>query len=168
MFGRTVDRRLRRPHEIQAKLLQLSQNFRLPGFRSAPTGTSTKNTFLNYFICLHRLRAGVRFGAYPHWSQRGFRLQLLAALVDAGVVTKSTAIDCTHIKIERAAFGVKGGARRKRSGGRVAAGPRRYMRSKIHALTDVVRRPNALMLTPSNVSDIKAAPALLEHAGRMR
>lgn len=38
---------------------------------------------------------------------------------------------------------------------------------KTHALTDVVR-PYALMLTPGNVSDIKAAPALLERGGRMQ
>ena len=40
--------------------------------------------------------------------------------------------------------------------------------TKVHALTDVVGRPYALMLTPGNVSDMKAAPALLERAGRMR
>lgn len=40
--------------------------------------------------------------------------------------------------------------------------------TKVHALTDVIGRPYALMLTPGNVSDMKAAPALLERAGRMR
>ncbi|RYF10460.1 MAG: hypothetical protein EOO77_21490, partial [Oxalobacteraceae bacterium] len=40
--------------------------------------------------------------------------------------------------------------------------------TKIHALTDVVSRPYALMLTPGNVSDIKVAPALLERASRIR
>ena len=40
--------------------------------------------------------------------------------------------------------------------------------TKIHALTDVIGRPYALMLTAGNVSDVKAAPALLERAGRMR
>lgn len=40
--------------------------------------------------------------------------------------------------------------------------------TKIHALTDVLGRPYALMLTAGNVSDVKAAPALLERAGRMR
>lgn len=40
--------------------------------------------------------------------------------------------------------------------------------TKVHALTDVIGRPYALILTPGNVSDIKAAPALLERAGRMR
>ncbi len=69
------------------------------------------------------------YNRFNRWSRRGFWLQLLAALVDAGVVTKSTAIDSTYIKIQRAAFGAKGGARRKRSGVRVAAGPRRSTRS---------------------------------------
>jgi hypothetical protein len=59
-------------------------------------------------------------------------LQLLVALVDAGVVIKSTVIDSTYIKIQRAAFGAEGGARRKRSGG---------WTTKIHTLTDVVGRP---------------------------
>src|SRR3546814_11089076 len=40
--------------------------------------------------------------------------------------------------------------------------------TKIHALTDVLGRPYALMLTAGNVSDVKAAPALLERAGPMR
>lgn len=40
--------------------------------------------------------------------------------------------------------------------------------TKIHALTDVIGRPYALMLTPGNVADITAAPTLLERAGRMR
>lgn len=41
-------------------------------------------------------------------------------------------------------------------------------RTKIHALTDVIGRPYALTLTAGDVSDVKAAPALLERAGRMR
>ena len=69
------------------------------------------------------------YNRFNRWARRGFWLQLLAALVDAGVVTKSTAIDSTYIKIQRAAFGAKGGARRKRSGDPGAAGPQRSMRS---------------------------------------
>lgn len=69
------------------------------------------------------------YNRFNRWSQRGFWLQLLAALVDAGVVTKSTAIDSTYIKIQRAAFGAKGGARRKRLDDRVAAGLPKSMRS---------------------------------------
>lgn len=38
----------------------------------------------------------------------------------------------------------------------------------VHALTDVMGRPYAAMLSAGNVTDVKAAPALLERAGRMR
>ena len=40
--------------------------------------------------------------------------------------------------------------------------------TKVHALTDVIGRPYALTLTAGNVSDIKAAPTLLDRARRMR
>jgi transposase len=40
--------------------------------------------------------------------------------------------------------------------------------TKVHALTDIIGRPFALTLTAGNVSDVKAAPALLKQAGRMR
>jgi hypothetical protein len=40
--------------------------------------------------------------------------------------------------------------------------------TKVHALTDVIGRPYALMLTPGNVADVKAAPALLARMGRAR
>jgi IS5 family transposase len=39
---------------------------------------------------------------------------------------------------------------------------------KTQALTDIVGRPHALMLTPGNGSAVKAAPALLKRSGRMR
>jgi len=59
----------------------------------------------------------------------GFWLKLLDALVDAGAVTKSTAIDSTYVKAQRAAFGAKGGARSRRSVARAAGGPPRSTRS---------------------------------------
>ena len=37
--------------------------------------------------------------------------------------------------------------------------------TKVHALTDVIGRPYALMLTPGNVADVKAAPELLARMG---
>lgn len=43
------------------------------------------------------------YNRFNRWSRRGFWLKLLDALVDAGVVTKSTAIDSTYIKAQRAA-----------------------------------------------------------------
>jgi transposase len=96
-------------------------------------------------------------------SRRGFWLKLLDALVDAGAATKSTAIDSTYVKAQRAAFGAK----RERSAEAIGRS-RGGWTTKVHALTDVVGRPYALMLTAGNVSDVKAAPALLERAGRMR
>ena len=39
--------------------------------------------------------------------------------------------------------------------------------TKVHALIDVIGRPYTLMLAAGNVSDVKAAPALLK-AGRLR
>ncbi|QBM77949.1 IS5 family transposase (plasmid) [Sphingomonas sp. AAP5] len=103
------------------------------------------------------------YNRFNRWSHRGFWLKLLAALVDTGAVTKSTAIDSTYVKAQRAAFGAKGGDP-SQAIGRSRGG----WTTKVHALTDVIGRPYALMLTPGNVSDIKAAPALLERAGHMR
>lgn len=42
------------------------------------------------------------------WWRRGFWLKLLNALVDAGAVAKSTAIDSAYVKAQRAAFRGKG------------------------------------------------------------
>ncbi|RYY14098.1 MAG: IS5 family transposase [Alphaproteobacteria bacterium] len=103
------------------------------------------------------------YNRFNRWSHRGFWLKLLDALVGAGAVTKSTAIDSTYVKAQRAAFGAKGGGSAQAIG-RSRGG----WTTKVHALTDVIGRPYALMLTAGNVSDIKAAPALLRRAGRMR
>ena len=84
----------------------------------------------------HVLKSGCRWGDCPtdygpattvynrfnRWSARGFWLKLLDALVDAGAVTRSTAIDSTYVKAQRAAFGGKRGLKRRRSAARVAAG----------------------------------------------
>lgn len=40
--------------------------------------------------------------------------------------------------------------------------------TKIHALSDALGRPYALIATPGNVSDIKAAPLLLDHSRSIR
>jgi len=69
------------------------------------------------------------YNRFNRWSRRGFWLKLLDALVNAGVVTKSTAIDSTYIKAQRAAFGGKGGIRSRRSAARAGAGRPRSMRS---------------------------------------
>lgn len=69
------------------------------------------------------------YNRFNRWSRRGFWLKLLDALVNAGVVAKSTAIDSTYIKAQRAAFGGKGGARPRRSVDRAVAGRPRSTRS---------------------------------------
>ena len=69
------------------------------------------------------------YNRFNRWSRRGFWLSLLQALVDAGAVTKSTAIDSTYVKAQRAAFGGKGGIRRRQSAGREAVGRPRSTRS---------------------------------------
>jgi transposase len=69
------------------------------------------------------------YNRFNRWSRRGFWLKLLDALVEAGAVTKSTAIDSTYIKAQRAAFGAKGGVQPRRSAARVAAGRPRSTRS---------------------------------------
>lgn len=69
------------------------------------------------------------YNRFNRWSRRGFWLKLLDALADANAVTKSTAIDSTYIKAQRAAFGGKGGARRRRSVVREADGQQKSTRS---------------------------------------
>ena len=93
---------------------------------------------------IHVLKSGCRWADCPatygpattvynrfnRWSRRGFWLKLLDALVDAGAVTRSTAIDSTYVKAQRSAFGGKGGLGRRRSGARAAARPPRSTPSR--------------------------------------
>jgi transposase len=69
------------------------------------------------------------YNRFNRWSRRGFWLKLLDALVDAGAVTRSTAIDSTYVKAQRSAFGGKGGLRARRSAARAVAGRRKSTRS---------------------------------------
>ena len=109
-----------------------------------------------------RLRASTTvYNRFNRWTAQGFRLKLLDALVDAGAVTRSTAIDSTYVKTQRAAFGGKKGAKAQALG-RSRGG----WTTKIHALTNVVGRPFALMLTPDNVADVTVAPEQLARMGR--
>ena len=105
-------------------------------------------------IRVHRARDYNRFN---RWLRRGFRLKLLDGLIDARAVTRSPAIDSSYIKAQRCAFGGKRG-RSDQAVGRSRGG----WSTKIHALTDVIARPFALMPKPGNISDVSAAPALLE------
>jgi hypothetical protein len=66
----------------------------------------------------------------------GLLAQAIDALADAGAVTKNTAIDSTYVKAQRAAFGAKGGVRRKQSAVRAVDGPRRSMPSPTSLCVD--------------------------------
>ena len=70
------------------------------------------------------------YNRFNRWSARGFWLGLLDALVEAGAVTRSTAIDSTYVKAQRAAFGGERGLKRRRSAALAAAGPPRSTRSR--------------------------------------
>ncbi len=52
------------------------------------------------------------YNRYNRWSRKRFWLGLLEALANAGAITKSTSIDSTYVKAQRAAFGGKGGRKR--------------------------------------------------------
>lgn len=69
------------------------------------------------------------YNRFNRWSRRGFWLKLLDALAESGAVARSSAIDSTYVKAQRAAFGGKGGARSRRSVARAAAGRPRSTRS---------------------------------------
>ena len=71
------------------------------------------------------------YNRFNRWSARGFWLRLLNALVEAGAVTRSTAIDSTYIKAQRSAFGGKKGLKRRRSAVRAAAGRPRSTPSRM-------------------------------------
>jgi len=125
---------------------------------------------------LHVLKVGCRWCDCPaEWSFDD-GLQPVQPLVAAGLLAQAArrAGGCWRGDEERRDRqhlhqGAACGVRRKRGRSTQAIGRSRGgWTTKVHALTDVIGRPYALMLTAGNVSDMKAAPALLERAGRMR
>jgi transposase len=72
------------------------------------------------------------YNRFNRWSRQGFWLKLLDALASTGTVMKSTAIDSTYIKAQRAAFGAKGNVRYRRSVARAAAGRQRPCAHRRH------------------------------------
>ena len=117
-----------------------------------PPGSARKDDRMIISGILHVLTYGCRwcdcpadygpsttiYNRFNRWSRRGFWLKLFDALVNAGVVTKSTAIDSTYIKAQRAAFGGKGGAKSRRSVAHVADGRPSSTRSP---MSSVAPRP---------------------------
>lgn len=63
------------------------------------------------------------YNRFNRWSGRGIWQRLLAALVEAGRIGGSIAIDSSYVRAHRSAAGGKGGPKRRRSVPRAAVGP---------------------------------------------
>lgn len=55
------------------------------------------------------------YNRFNRWSRRRIWQRLLAALVEAGRIGESVALDSSYVKVHRSAAGGKGGPRRRRS-----------------------------------------------------
>ena len=99
---------------------------------------------------------------FNRWSNRGFWLKLLDALV--GRRADAQHRDRQHLR-QSATRRVW---RQKEAKAQAIGRSRGGWTTKVHALTDVIGRPYALLLTPGNVADVKAAPELLARMGRAR
>lgn len=126
---------------------------------------------------LHMLRSDARwrdcpaiYGPYTtvynrfnRWSRQGLWLEIFKALTGQNPIHGLAMIDSTHSKAHRSAGGGKGGAYLQ------AIGQSRGGRtSKLHALSDGLGRPLALLLTAGNINDISVARALLQRVGPVR
>jgi len=67
------------------------------------------------------------YNRFNRWSRRRIWMGILEALVATGVLSQSTSVDSSYVKAHRSAHGGKGGRRRRRSGPRAAARPRKSM-----------------------------------------
>lgn len=63
------------------------------------------------------------YNRFNRWSRRRLWTHILAALVEVGALTQSTAMDSSYVKAQRSAHGGKGGPKRRRSAPRAAARP---------------------------------------------
>ena len=63
------------------------------------------------------------YNRFNRWSRKRFWIKMLEALAEAGAATNSVAIDSTYIKVQRSAFGGKGGPKLRRSASRAAGTP---------------------------------------------
>lgn len=65
------------------------------------------------------------YNRFNRWSRRRIWMRMLNALVAAGILTHSTAIDSTYVKAHRSAHGGKGGRKRRLSAPRAAGRQRK-------------------------------------------
>jgi transposase len=67
------------------------------------------------------------YNRFNRWSRRRFWTAMFEAIAKVGAVTTGASIDSTFVKAQRAAFGGKGGPRRRTSVPRAAARPPKSM-----------------------------------------
>ena len=65
------------------------------------------------------------YNRFNRWSQRRLWMHILEALVQAGALMQSTAIDSTYVKAHRSVHGGKGGRKCKLSAPRAADKPQK-------------------------------------------
>jgi len=65
------------------------------------------------------------YNRFNRWSRKRFWTNMMEALASAGAATDNVAIDATYIKVQRSAYGQKGGPVRRGSARRVAEIPPR-------------------------------------------
>ena len=58
------------------------------------------------------------YNRFNRWSRKRFWTGMMEALAKAGAATDNVAIDATYVKVQRSAFGGKGGPTRRRSASR--------------------------------------------------
>jgi transposase len=68
------------------------------------------------------------YNRYNRWSRKRFWTGLLEAFASVGAAKGSASLDSTYIKAQRAAFGGKGGRKRRTSAPRAAARQQSSMR----------------------------------------
>lgn len=89
---------------------------------------------------VHVLRSGCRwkdappvfgphktlYNRFVRWAAKGVWESIFRRLAEAGGPPEALMLDATHVKVQRAAAGGKGGPRRRRSGALAADEPRRF------------------------------------------
>jgi transposase len=71
------------------------------------------------------------YNRFNRWSRKQFWTGMLEALANAGAATHSVAIDSTYIKVQRSAFGGKGGPKRRRSASLEVEIPQKFTSSQM-------------------------------------
>jgi transposase len=67
------------------------------------------------------------YNRFNRWSRRRVWMNILEALVAAGVLSQSTSVDSSYVKAHRSAHGGKGGRRRRRLVPRAVVRPQKSM-----------------------------------------